>query len=108
MIAAVVVLAGAVAGGTVVTYLFDAHGGRLGWRLCAGAALGLPAHAFLGLGAAFVFGITPASLWLSAACATAPVTLLFRPAFRSAVVRDLSVMDDSVRSGVRRLTPAGA
>ena len=101
MIAALVVLALAVLGGTVATYWYD-PGAPAASRPFTGAATGLVALAGLGLLAGFVLGPTPASVMLASAVVVAPTALLARPRFRDAVGADLA----DLRAGARRAAAA--
>jgi len=89
MIAALVVLALALVGGTVATYWYDPDAPATS-RPFTGAATGLVALAGIGLLAGFALGPNPASVALATAVVAMPVALLALSRFREAVREDLA------------------
>lgn len=78
----------AIAGGTLLTYLYD-EAAPLSARLCAGACVGLAALGLVGFVIASLIGLTPFSLTLAALITAAPVAWLTRPAWRARVLYDV-------------------
>jgi hypothetical protein len=67
----------AIAGATVLTYLYDRD--ALFWsRLCAGVCVGFAALGLVGFVLASWLGMTPVSLALAGAVCGSPLLLLFR------------------------------
>ncbi|MDT4952060.1 MAG: hypothetical protein QOJ02_198 [Acidobacteriota bacterium] len=87
----------AIAGGALVTYLFD-EDAPLVARLCMGACVGFAALGLLGFILASLFGLNLLALILSAILLAAPLLLLLKPARREEVSADI---ERAVR-GVRR------
>ena len=91
----------AVAGGALVTYLYD-DDASLASRLCAGAPLGLAALGLVGFAAASLFGLTPYAMALAAALVAAPLLILRQPERRRVVRDDITAARAYLR---RALTP---
>ena len=87
----------AMAGGAVVTYLFDEEA-SVPARLCMGACIGLAALGLVGFILASLFGFTPYILISTAVVIASPLLILARPERRAEVRADVH---EAVR-GVRR------
>ncbi|MDT4897087.1 MAG: hypothetical protein QOH25_2164 [Acidobacteriota bacterium] len=87
----------AIAGGAVVTYLFD-EDAPVPARLCMGACIGFAALGLVGFILASLFGFTPYILISTAAVVASPLALLTRPERRVQVRADVH---EAIR-GVRR------
>lgn len=79
---------GAIAGGALLTYLYD-ETAPLHARLCAGACVGLAALGLVGFVIASFIGLTPLSLALAALITAMPLALLAQPAWRARVLFDV-------------------
>jgi len=86
MFAACLLLAIAILGGTLLTFLFDRNAPR-GARLCMGACIGMALMATFGFLLALVLGLGTASIILSAAILLLPGLLLIK-AERRAVIQN--------------------
>ncbi|HKQ99224.1 MAG TPA: hypothetical protein VJT09_01045, partial [Pyrinomonadaceae bacterium] len=104
MILALALALVAIAGGALVTYLFDEDAPPLS-RLCMGACIGFAALGLFGFVLASLLGFTSTALVLTAALLASPLLLLLKPERRIRVRADVH---DSVR-GARRglLHPTG-
>jgi len=78
MFAACLLLAIAIFGGTLLTFLFDRNAPR-GARLCMGACIGMVLMATVGFLLALVLGLGAASITLSAVILLLPGLLLVNP-----------------------------
>lgn len=87
----------AVAGGAVITYLFD-EDAPLVARLCMGACLGFAALGLVGFILASLLGFTTATLILTALVVASPLALL---AWRESLAKARADFEEAVR-GVRR------
>jgi hypothetical protein len=88
MFAACLLLAIAILGGTLLTFLFDRNAPR-GARLCMGASIGLALMATVGFLLALVLGLGSATNVLSAIILLLPLLLLARPERRALIVNAL-------------------
>ncbi|MGC2695128.1 MAG: hypothetical protein WA738_04990 [Candidatus Angelobacter sp.] len=88
MIAACLLLIIAIAGGTLLTFLFD-HNAPGAARICLGACLGLPLMASIGFLLALAMGLTATSVTLSAVVLLLPFLLLLRRSYRQLVFINL-------------------
>jgi hypothetical protein len=82
MLTACLLLAIAVIGGTLLTFLFDSGAPRAA-RLCMGACLGMALEAGLGFVFALGMGLNGTSIGLSAAAMLLPLLLLLNPKYRA-------------------------
>src|SRR5918999_3727262 len=87
----------AVAGGALITYLFDEDAPAPA-RLCMGACIGFAALGLFGFILASLLGFTSSALILTAVLIASPLLLLIKPVRRAEVSADFH---DAVR-GVRR------
>lgn len=78
----------AIAGGAVLTYLYD-RGAPFAARLCMGACTGLAALGLVGFVIASFLGMTPLALLLSAVVVAAPLLLLSKKPLLSEVRADV-------------------
>src|SRR5947209_14704646 len=85
MPAACLLLAIAVTGGTMLTFLFD-QGAPRAARICMGACLGLPLLTGIGFVCALWMGLNAASIAISAATMFLPFLLLVNATYRSRVL----------------------
>lgn len=85
MLAACLLLACAIVGGTLLTFLFDLSMPRSA-RICFGASVGLPLVASLGYLISLWLGLGAASIALSAMVALVPLLLLLGPGYRGRVL----------------------
>jgi hypothetical protein len=85
MFAACLLLAIAILGGTLLTFLFDRNAPR-GARLCMGACIGMALMATVGFLLALVLGLGAASLTLSAVILLLPGLLLVSPERRALIL----------------------
>ena len=85
MFAACLLLAIAILGGTLLTFLFDRSAPR-GARLCMGACIGMALMATVGFLLALVLGLGAASLTLSAVILLLPGLLLVSPERRALIL----------------------
>jgi hypothetical protein len=81
MFAAALLLAAAILGGTLLTFLFD-HDAPRAARICMGASLGLPLLATIGFLLATWLGLNPRSITLSAVVLLLPALLLLGQRYR--------------------------
>ena len=88
MFAACLLLAIAILGGTLLTFLFDLNAPR-GARLCMGACLGMALMATVGFLLALVLGLGAASIMLSAGILLLPGLLLVNPEHRALIQNSL-------------------
>ena len=91
MIFACILLIVAVAGGTLLTYLYQGQSGFL-LRLCLGTATGLALLATIGFLLSELLGLTVAAVALSGALLLLPSLILFKPQYRQH-------LRDELRSG---------
>jgi hypothetical protein len=77
----------AVAGATLLTYLYD-RDASLWARLCAGVCVGFAALGLVGFVLASWLGMTPAALVLAGAVTGSPLLLLARPDLRAHLIAD--------------------
>ena len=88
----------AIAGATLLTYLYDEE--ALLWsRLCAGVCVGFAVLGLSGFVAASLLGMTPAALVLSGFVAASPLLLLARGDTRRRAVADAAGAWDAARKG---------
>ena len=88
MFAAFLLLAIAILGGTLLTFLFDRSTPR-GARLCMGATIGMALMATVGFLLALVLGLGAASITLSAVILLLPGLLLVNPERRAVILNAL-------------------
>ncbi len=88
MFAACLLLAIAILGGTLLTFLFDRNAPR-GARLCMGATIGMALMATVGFLLALVLGLGAASITLSAVILLLPGLLLVNPERRAVILNAL-------------------
>ena len=79
----------AIAGATVLTYLYD-HAAPLWPRLCAGVCLGLALLGLVGFVLVSLLGMTPAALALAGTVCASPLLLLLRAGRRGRLAGDIS------------------
>ncbi|HEY4678786.1 MAG TPA: hypothetical protein VIJ01_16590, partial [Candidatus Angelobacter sp.] len=89
MFAACLLLAIAILGGTLLTFLFD-HNAPRGARLCMGACIGMALMATVGFLLALLLGLGAASIILSAIILLLPGLLLVNPERRALILNALS------------------
>ncbi|MEP6707599.1 MAG: hypothetical protein ABJC05_08770 [Pyrinomonadaceae bacterium] len=89
----------AIAGGALVTYLYD-EGAQLASRLCSGACIGFAALGLFGFITASFLGLGPAALILSAILLASPFALLLKPQLRAEVRRDFSLSARELRHAI--------
>src|SRR5258708_3996746 len=89
MLFAIILTLVVIAGGTVVTYLYD-DDANFGLRLCAGACLGLTSFGLVGFVFVLLMGLTPFSVCASPAVVALPLLLLTNPQRLKAVQSDIS------------------
>lgn len=94
--------AGAVLGGTVVTYLYDRNS-SLVWRLSAGFCTGLAALGFIGFWLAVRYGLQPFVVVAAAILTALPAALLLRNRHRALLMHDLRATARAVAAGCRPL-----
>src|SRR5215467_7999160 len=85
MFAACLLLACAITGGTLLTFLFE-YGSPRAVRICQGACVGLPILAGIGYLFSLWIGLSAASLAISAFLTLLPLLLLFNVGYRTRVV----------------------
>jgi hypothetical protein len=91
----------AIAGATMLTYLYDRD--ALLWsRLCAGVCLGLAALGLVGFVLASWLGMTPLALTLAGAGVASPLALLLRGEVRGRVRADIGAVARAMRLGKRQ------
>ncbi|HEX8501953.1 MAG TPA: hypothetical protein VF659_15325 [Pyrinomonadaceae bacterium] len=95
---AILLALAAIAGATVLTYLYD-RGAPFWPRLCAGVCLGFAALGLVGFLLASLLGMTPAAVALAGAACASPLLLLARRGWRGRAA-------DDVRAGARALSRA--
>lgn len=78
----------AIAGATVLTYLYDREA-NIWARLCAGVCLGFAALGLVGFVSASASGMGPAALALAGAVCASPLLLLLRGGRRALLLKDL-------------------
>ncbi|HEY2168006.1 MAG TPA: hypothetical protein VGJ30_00145, partial [Candidatus Angelobacter sp.] len=88
MFAACLLLAIAILGGTLLTFLFDRNAPR-GARLCMGACIGMALMATVGFLLALLLGLGAASIILSAVILLLPLLLLANPERRALILNAL-------------------
>ena len=88
MVAASLLLAIAMVGGTLLTFLFDRNAPR-GARLCMGASIGMALMATVGFLLALVLGLGAATLLLSASILLLPLLLLLNRHRRDVILNTL-------------------
>jgi hypothetical protein len=88
MLLAILLLIFAIAGGTLLTFLFDRSASRAA-RLCMGACIGLALMATAGFLLALLFGLGATTIILSALLLLLPLLLLLNDALRAAVLAAL-------------------
>lgn len=84
MLAACLLLACAIMGGTLLTFWFDVGTPRAA-RICLGACLGLPLLSSIGFAISLWLGLGPASIAISAVIMLLPLLLLLEPDRRARV-----------------------
>src|SRR5712691_7572254 len=89
----------AIAGGALVTYLYD-EGAPLASRLCSGACIGFAALGLFGFITASFFGLDSAALILSAIAVASPFALLLNSARRAQVGREFSTSARELRHAI--------
>ncbi|HYY59635.1 MAG TPA: hypothetical protein VE842_20060 [Pyrinomonadaceae bacterium] len=89
----------AIAGGTLLTYLYD-EGAPLVSRLSAGACVGLAGYGLSAFVFASVLGLTTVALVLAALTLALPLLLLFKRARRAEVLEDVKEAQRSLRRAV--------
>jgi hypothetical protein len=102
MFAACLLLAIAIFGGTLLTFLFDRNAPR-GARLCMGACIGMVLMATVGFLLALVLGLGAASITLSAVILLLPGLLLVNPERRAVIQNAMR----SPTSSAQRSSTAG-
>ena len=100
---ACLLLASAVIGGTLLTFLFD-YGAPRAARLCMGAGLGMALLAGLGFVFALWMGLNAASIAASSAAMLLPLLLLINGAFRSRVASQFWTSRKSSRKAAPQRT----
>jgi hypothetical protein len=88
MLASSLLLAVAIAGGTMLTFLFD-HSAPRAARICMGACLGLALQASLGFLLALGLGLGAAAIGLSAGLLLLPLLLVLHGGYRARVMAQL-------------------
>jgi hypothetical protein len=88
MFAACLLLAIAILGGTLLTFLFDRNAPR-GARICMGATIGMALMATVGFLLALVLGLGQATIILSAIMLLLPTLLLVNPERRALILNGL-------------------
>jgi hypothetical protein len=104
MLAACLLLACAIIGGTLLTFLFDGVAPRAA-RICLGACIGLPLLSSVGFALSLWLGLSAASIAISTMVVLLPLLLLLHAGYR---VRILSALAGSSRGpdrGFRRMLP---
>src|SRR6266516_4433169 len=89
----------AIAGGALVTYLYD-QGVPLASRLCSGACIGFAALGLFGFITASFLGFNTGALILSAIVVASPFALLLNSARRGQVRRDFSTSARELRHAI--------
>ena len=89
----------AIAGGALVTYLYD-EGAPLASRLCSGACIGFAALGLFGFITASFLGLGSAALILSAIAVASPFALLLNSARRAEVRREFSTSARELRHAI--------
>src|SRR6267143_1967908 len=89
----------AIAGGALVTYLYD-EGAPLASRLCSGAGIGFAAFGLFGFITASFLGLGSAALNLSAIAVASPFALLLSLARRAQVHREFSTSARELRHAI--------
>lgn len=100
MFVACVLLILAALSGVLLTFLFD-RSAPLSARLCMGACIGLAILAWTGFLFSLAFGLTPASLALSAILTLSPALLLIRQPFRAMIGDHLVASRTKITSALR-------
>jgi hypothetical protein len=85
MLTACLLLACAIAGGTMLTFLFD-HGAPRAVRICLGACLGLPLLAGVGFVVSLWLGLNAASIAMSTMVILLPFLLLLHAGYRARIL----------------------
>ncbi len=93
MLAACLLLACAIVGGTLLTFFFD-YGAPLAVRICMGACIGLPFLSSVGFLVSLWLGLSAASIAITTMVVLLPLLLLLHAGYR---VRILSVFAGSSR-----------
>jgi len=96
MLAACLLLAIAVIGGTILTFLFDREAPRAA-RLCMGACIGMALLAGVGFLVALGIGLNPTSLALSAGILLLPLLLLIHRDYRAQILGQFRAAPDLAR-----------
>lgn len=96
---AFIVALSAIAGGTLVTYLYDE---RELWaaRLCAGACIGFTGLGLIGFTFASVLGFRPLALALTTVTASSPLVMIINEKYREQVREDIQGMFHTMRSAI--------
>ena len=92
----------AIAGATVLTYLYDRDALLLA-RLCAGVCVGFAALGLVGFVLASLLGMTPLALALAGVVCASPLALLLRDEWRGRVRADIAESLRVVRQAVARV-----
>jgi hypothetical protein len=89
MLAACLLLACAIVGGTLLTFLFDYSAPRA-VRICLGTCIGLPLLASIGFVVSLWLGLSPASIAISTMVVLLPLLLLLNAGYRARILSQLA------------------